>query len=78
MTPAEEVIRSLLIVSEKAAHVARTFRQNDCLLALLIQEKGDREKNPRYTNDFKTLADVLIQEVIRYVLENKVTFRLHS
>ncbi|KAH0560850.1 inositol polyphosphate 1-phosphatase [Cotesia glomerata] len=56
----------LLKSSEKAANIARVCRQNDSLFRLLIQEKNDDEKNPRFFRDFKTLADVLIQETIRH------------
>lgn len=56
----------LLKASEKAANIARVCRQNETLFQMLIQEKHDEEKNPRFFHDFKTLADVLIQETIRH------------
>ena len=67
-------ILSLLIVSEKAASVARICRQNDRLLSLLVEEKATLEKNDNFVDDFKTLADVLIQELIRHDLESKVKY----
>jgi len=65
-------ISSLLTVSEKAAVVARICRQNDRLLSLLVEEKTTLKKNTCFVADFKTLADVLIQELIRRDLEEKV------
>lgn len=55
----------LLKVSEKAANIARVCRQNQSLFDLLVQEKSQAEKNPIF-RDFKTLADVLIQETIKH------------
>lgn len=60
------LLEVLLKVSEKAANVARACRQKDALFKLLVQEKLGDEKNPRFFQDFKTLADVLIQETIRH------------
>ncbi|XP_033211635.1 inositol polyphosphate 1-phosphatase [Belonocnema kinseyi] len=66
MKNGSKLLRSLLKVSEKAANIARACRQNEVLFELLIQEKKSVEKNPRFFQDFKTLADVLIQETIRH------------
>ncbi|CAL7940693.1 unnamed protein product [Xylocopa violacea] len=55
-----------LVVAEKAANIARACRHNDALFKILVQEKSDEEKNPRFFQDFKTLADVLIQETIKH------------
>lgn len=60
------------MVSEKAANIARAIRQEEHLLSLLIQEKKDSEKNPRFAHDFKTLADVLVQEVVKHDLGKEV------
>ncbi|XP_022911286.1 inositol polyphosphate 1-phosphatase [Onthophagus taurus] len=65
------ILESLLIVSEKAANIARTCRQNQHLFKLLVQEKGTDEANPRFVDDFKTLADVLIQEMVKHDVGNK-------
>ena len=35
------------------------------------QEKKGDDKNPKYSHDFKTLADVLIQETVRHDLGKK-------
>lgn len=66
MKNGSRLLRVLLKVSEKAANIARVCRQDKALFALLVQEKSAQEKNPRFFQDFKTLADVLIQETIRH------------
>lgn len=58
-------MEALINVSEKAANIARACRRNEHLFSLLIQEKSSDESNSRFVKDFKTLADVLIQETIR-------------
>ncbi|EZA60137.1 hypothetical protein DMN91_010032 [Ooceraea biroi] len=66
MKNGSRLLQILLQASEKAANVARACRQNEELFPLLIQEKSSEEKNPRFFHDFKTLADVLIQEIIKH------------
>ncbi|KAK7128162.1 hypothetical protein R3I93_020686 [Phoxinus phoxinus] len=61
-----ELLRSLLSVAEKAANVARVCRQEASLFELLVQEKTGADKNKKFLQDFKTLADVVIQEMIRH------------
>ncbi|XP_069988751.1 inositol polyphosphate 1-phosphatase isoform X3 [Penaeus vannamei] len=61
-----ELIETLLSFSEKAGEIARTIRREPKLFSLLVEEKGEEEKNQRFTQDFKTLADVLIQEALRH------------
>lgn len=60
------LLAALIQVSEKAANIARVCRKDPHLFALLVQEKKEEEKNPKFVNDFKTLADVLIQETIKH------------
>ncbi|KAH8250888.1 hypothetical protein KR038_009572 [Drosophila bunnanda] len=60
------LLRVLINCAEKAANIARTCRSNEELLALLVQEKSGAEANARFDHDFKTLADVLIQETIKH------------
>lgn len=60
------LLRLLLSVSEKAANVARVCRQEAPLFELLVQEKTGADKNKKFVQDFKTLADVVIQEMIRH------------
>ncbi|XP_063223592.1 inositol polyphosphate 1-phosphatase [Bacillus rossius redtenbacheri] len=64
-------LEALLKVSEKAANIARACRQNQHLFKLLVQEKKSDEKNPRFVQDFKTLADVLIQETVKHDIGRK-------
>ncbi|XP_040827797.1 inositol polyphosphate 1-phosphatase [Ochotona curzoniae] len=66
-----EILHELLRVSEKAANIARACRQQEALFQLLIEEKKEGERNKKFTVDFKTLADVLVQEVIKQNMENK-------
>lgn len=66
MKDGSRLLSILLKVSEKAANIARACRHNDSLFKLLVQEKSEAEKNPRFFQDFKTLADVLIQETIKH------------
>ncbi|KAG7477425.1 hypothetical protein MATL_G00069550 [Megalops atlanticus] len=61
-----ELLRLLLRVSEKAANVARVCRQEAPLFELLVQEKTGEDKNKKFVQDFKTLADVVIQEMIKH------------
>ncbi|KAG7190630.1 hypothetical protein KM043_006713 [Ampulex compressa] len=69
MKNGSRLLSILLKASEKAANIARTCRKNEALFSMLVQEKSAEEKNPRFFQDFKTLADVLIQETIRHDIE---------
>ncbi|EDV91366.1 inositol polyphosphate 1-phosphatase [Drosophila grimshawi] len=60
------LLRVLINCGEKAANIARVCRSNEELLALLVQEKTGSEANQRFEHDFKTLADVLIQETVKH------------
>ncbi|KAG9462304.1 hypothetical protein GDO78_014412 [Eleutherodactylus coqui] len=66
-----ELLQELLRASEKAARIARACRQEEALFQLLIEEKKEDEKNKKFLTDFKTLADVLVQEVIKHDLGKK-------
>lgn len=61
-----DLLDLLLRVAEKAANVARVCRQEAPLFQLLVQEKTGADKNKKFVQDFKTLADVVIQEMIRH------------
>ncbi|CAH1113829.1 unnamed protein product [Psylliodes chrysocephalus] len=61
-----DLLKALILVSEKAANIARVCRQDEHLFQLLVQKKKSDEANPRFVEDFKTLADVLIQEMVRH------------
>ncbi|ALC46560.1 Ipp [Drosophila busckii] len=60
------LLLTLINCAEKASNIARVCRSNEKLLSLLVQEKSGAEKNQRFDQDFKTLADVLIQETIKH------------
>ncbi|XP_071451619.1 inositol polyphosphate 1-phosphatase isoform X2 [Hetaerina americana] len=59
-------LKVLVSASEKSANIARACRYEEDLFQLLIQEKKGDEMNRRFFQDFKTLADVLIQETVRH------------
>uniref|UniRef100_A0A6J0SXU5 inositol-1,4-bisphosphate 1-phosphatase n=1 Tax=Pogona vitticeps TaxID=103695 RepID=A0A6J0SXU5_9SAUR len=65
------LLKSLLAASEKAARIAQLCRQEEALFSLLIEEKTGVDKNKKFLQDFKTLADVLIQEVIKHDVGKK-------
>lgn len=65
-----DLLHDVINVSEKAAKIARACRAEKELFSLLIEEKKDDKKNKRFP-DFKTLADVLVQESIRHDLNKK-------
>lgn len=66
------LLKSLLAASEKAANIAQLCRQEEALFSLLIEEKRGADKNKKFLQDFKTLADVLIQEVIKHDVGKEV------
>eukprot|EP01137_Pigoraptor_chileana_P021485 Opistho-2@85282 len=66
-----ELIERTLNVAEKAARIARACRSDPCLFSLLVQEKKGSDANKRFVQDFKTLADVLIQETVRFDLSQR-------
>lgn len=66
------LLTALLCASEKSANIARACKREEELFQLLIEEKKGPEKNKKFVQDFKTLADVIIQEVIKHDLEKKV------
>uniref|UniRef100_A0A8C2SUA5 Inositol polyphosphate 1-phosphatase n=1 Tax=Coturnix japonica TaxID=93934 RepID=A0A8C2SUA5_COTJA len=65
------LLEAVLSSSEKAAEIARLCRDAEPLFRLLVAEKTGSDRNQRFSHDFKTLADVLIQEVIRHDLGAK-------
>ena len=67
-----ELVQSLVNTAEKGANIARAVRSESALLELLVQEKKGDQKNERFIQDFKTLADVLVQEMMRHDLSQKV------
>lgn len=65
------LLEALIIASERAANIARKCREDEHLFKLLIEEKSEDEANPRFVQDFKTLADVLIQETLKHDIGNQ-------
>ncbi|XP_074836316.1 inositol polyphosphate 1-phosphatase isoform X2 [Carettochelys insculpta] len=66
LAPMAALLRSLVGASEKAAGIAQLCRQEEALFQLLVAEKTGPDRNKKFVQDFKTLADVLIQEVIKH------------
>ncbi|XP_069790775.1 inositol polyphosphate 1-phosphatase-like isoform X2 [Narcine bancroftii] len=66
-----DVLTALVHASEKSANIARACKQEEELFQLLVQEKKGSEKNKKFVSDFKTLADVLVQEVIKHDMGRK-------
>jgi len=62
----KELLSLIIQSSEKAANIARVVRRNEDLFKMLIEEKDEDTKNQRFDHDFKTLADIIIQESIKY------------
>ena len=67
-----EILSELIKASEKSAQIARLCRAEEELFKLLVEEKSNESKNPRFIQDFKTLADVLVQQTIVNDLSLKV------
>lgn len=68
------MLKLLLKVAERASVIAKIIRKEKPLLELLVEEKSGIEKNNRFFQDFKTLADVLIQETVRHYLSKEVSY----
>ncbi|KAK6165690.1 hypothetical protein SNE40_022571 [Patella caerulea] len=66
-----DLMSAVLCSAQKGSNIATIIRSNDALLQLLVQEKKGEQKNERFLQDFKTLADVLIQEMVRHDLSEK-------
>nr|XP_002131415.1 inositol polyphosphate 1-phosphatase-like [Ciona intestinalis] len=66
---AHEVLVSLLTAGLKATRIAQACRERKQLFEILVQEKGKLRNN---VADFKTLADVFIQQVAKTELEKKI------
>ena len=72
-----DLTQALINVSEKAAFLARTVRSEEALFHLLVEEKNEEEKNNRFREmeikDFKTLTDVLVQELVKHDICKQVS-----
>ncbi|KAL8622398.1 hypothetical protein ACOMHN_041726 [Nucella lapillus] len=61
-----DLLLAMLRTAKKARDIARIIRCEPALLHLLVEEKKGLEKNKRFVQDFKTLADVLIQQMVAH------------
>ncbi|XP_015907306.2 inositol polyphosphate 1-phosphatase [Parasteatoda tepidariorum] len=66
-----DLLQCLVECSEKSSKIAQIFREENDVFNLLIQEKSESESNKRFVQDFKTLADVLVQETIKLDVSKK-------
>ncbi|CAG9792714.1 unnamed protein product [Diatraea saccharalis] len=65
------LLKSVIKASEKGASIARScVGVKDIEDALLIAEKCEGEANTRFDKDFKTIADVLVQETAKSIIVN--------
>ena len=60
------------MVAERVSTITRLIRSEQKLFKTLVEEKDDKMKNEKFLHDFKTLADVLIQQVVKYYIEKEV------
>ncbi len=67
-----DLLLAMLQAAMKARDVARIIRAEPALLDLLVEEKKGAEKNKRFVQDFKTLADVLIQQMVSHDIAAQV------
>ncbi|XP_035223300.1 inositol polyphosphate 1-phosphatase-like isoform X2 [Stegodyphus dumicola] len=63
--PVDSLLQCLVECSQKAAKIAQIFRDEEDLFGLLVERKSDIKKNKQLIQDYKTLADVLVQETIK-------------
>jgi len=61
----KKFLERVAFASEKAACVARACRKETDLFKLLVQEKETDGAEGSFAQDFKTLGDVLIQEMVK-------------
>lgn len=66
------LLSDLINYSERASKLARFIREQNNLFKYLIEEKNDENKNERFKHDFKTISDVLIQQLLIYLINRKV------
>ena len=71
-----DLLLAMLQAAMKARDVARIIRSEPALLELLVEEKKGAEKNKRFVQDFKTLADVLIQQMVSHDIAAQVRMKL--
>lgn len=64
MTQLRFLVVELLMLVRKASEIARFLRQDNQLLTLLTQQKTCDLSKRHFVRDFKTLADVIIQQLV--------------
>ncbi|XP_051886006.1 inositol polyphosphate 1-phosphatase-like [Pristis pectinata] len=72
--PGSQDVRSLTALvhaSEKSANIARACKQEEALFGFWCRRKKATRKIRNFVSDFKTLADVLVQEVIKHDMGKK-------
>lgn len=72
MSEKTTLLEAIVSVGRIAGGVAKQCRGEESLRKLLVQTKGENEANPRFLQDFKTLADVLIQQIVAKRLADQV------
>ena len=60
-----QLLSVLLDATLRSMAVARSCREDPLLFALLVRKKDQREANERFAADYKTVADALIQDMVR-------------
>ena len=66
---ADSLMKCLVEAGYKATRIASTIRKDEKLFDILVQQKSIL---PNSRIDFKTLADVLIQQVVIHTVDKKV------
>ena len=66
---ADSLMKCLVEAGYKATRIASTIRKDEKLFDILVQQKSIL---PNSRVDFKTLADVLIQQVVIHTVDKKV------
>ena len=74
----QPLVQLLLNFTERATVIAQTIREDENLFQLLVEEKTAEQKNKKFAQDFKTLADVLIQQLLCYEVKKKVKYILST
>lgn len=67
---ADRLLASLIRAGAKASKIAQLCRAEKSLFSILVQEKGKRQNS---SLDFKTLADVFIQQVAQSEISSQVS-----
>ena len=71
----DRLLFSLIRAGAKACKIAHLCRAEKSLFSILVQEKG---KKQNASLDFKTLADVFIQQVAQNEISSHVSFRFYN